>query len=124
MRIGQLAMQSGLSRDTLRFYEKRGIIRAHRSPNGYRDYSEQALFVIDYVKVARRLGFSLAEIEAELPALADGGISVDRIADVLRSKIAAVDTRIAELQHLRTDLASRLAAVCPILAGGSTTTPL
>lgn len=119
MQIGRLATRSGLSRDTLRFYEKRGIIRPHRRPNGYRDYPEQALFIIDYVKTARRLGFSLAEIAAELPGLADGGITADRIADILRSKIAAVDTRIAELQRLRTDLTERLAAVCPILATDS-----
>lgn len=114
MRIGELSSRSGLSRDALRFYEKRGLIRAHRSPNGYRHYPEGTLFILGYVRTAQRLGFSLSEIEAELPGLSAEGIGEGRIAEILRSKIAAVEARMAELAELRDDLVSRLDAVCPL----------
>lgn len=115
MQIGELSQRSGLSRDTLRFYEKRGLIRAHRRPNGYRHYPDGTVFVLDYLRTAQRLGFTLAEIEAELPALAEDGITADRIAEILRVKIAAIDARIAELCALRDDLGSRLNAACPLI---------
>jgi MerR family copper efflux transcriptional regulator len=115
MQIGELAERSGISRDALRFYEKRGLIRAHRRPNGYRHYPDGTLFVLDYVRTAQKLGFSLAEIETELPSLADQGVTAERVAAILRSKIAAIDTRIADLAALREDLAGRLEAACPLL---------
>ena len=114
MQIGELAERSGLSRDALRFYEKRGLISAHRRPNGYRHYPDGTLFVLDYVRTAQKLGFSLSEIETELPALAAQGVTADRVATILRSKIAAIDTRIADLSVLRDQLAGRLEAACPL----------
>jgi len=114
MQIGELARHTGLSRDALRFYEKRGLIRALRRPNGYRHYEPEAVFVLDYVRTAQRLGFSLAEIESEIPALVRGGLSSNRVAEILREKIALIDARISEMQCLRNDLSNRLEAVCPI----------
>lgn len=115
MQIGELSARSGLSRDALRFYEKRGLIRANRGPNGYRRYPEGTLFILNYVSTAQRLGFSLTEIAAELPSLSGDGITSERIAEVLREKIALVDARIAELANLRADLAARLDAACPLV---------
>ena len=69
MQIGEVAAATGLSRDTLRFYEKRGLLRARRSANGYRDYPAEALDWLRYIRIAQQLGFSLAEIEADLPLL-------------------------------------------------------
>ena len=114
MQIGELAELSGLSRDALRFYEKRGLIQAHRRPNGYRHYPPETLFVLDYVRMAQRLGFSLAEIESELPLLARGGLSSERAAAILREKISMIDARIGELGKLRTALAERLESACPL----------
>lgn len=114
MQIGELAAATGLSRDTLRYYEKRGLIRAIRRPNGYRHYPEASVFLLNYVRTAQRLGFTLAEIEAELPQLAGAGDA--RLTNLLRSKIASIDGRIAELQSLRDDLARRLDMACPLLA--------
>lgn len=118
MQIGELARHTGLSRDALRFYEKRGLIRTLRRPNGYRHYGPEAVFILEYVRTAQRLGFSLTEIEAEVPALVQGGLSGDRIANILREKIALVDARIAEMQGLRDDLVARLEAACPIALAG------
>ena len=116
MQIGELSERSGLSRDALRFYEKRGLIRAHRRPNGYRHYPEATLFLLTYVRTAKRLGFTLAEIETELPALHGNGLTAKRVEVILRGKIADIDTRIADLRSLRDDLADSLAEVCPLLA--------
>lgn len=116
MQIGELAARSGLSRDTLRFYEKRGLIAAIRRPNGYRHYPEAALQLVSYIRTAQRLGFTLAEIESELPALA-AGTEPGRLARALRAKMALIDTRIAELTALRTDLATRLDLECPLEGG-------
>lgn len=116
MQIGELAQSTGLSRDTLRFYEKRGFIRAHRRPNGYRHYPPETVQLLEFIAMAKSLGFTLAEIEAELPALAEAGISQDRISAILETKIAAIDTRIKDLRTMRTRLADTLASVCPLLA--------
>ena len=115
MQIGELAERIGLSRDTLRYYEKRGLIRAHRRPNGYRHYGEDALFVLNYLKMAQTLGFTLAEIEAEIPNLSDEGITTERVAEVLRGKISMIDARIADLSALRHALAKQLDLACPLL---------
>eukprot|EP01032_Pedospumella_encystans_P037187 gene37187-42118_t len=70
MQIGEIAAATGISRDTLRFYEKRGLLRARRSANGYRDYPPEAVDWLRYIRTAQQLGFSLKEIEADLPLLA------------------------------------------------------
>ena len=62
MRIGELAQASAVSRDTLRFYEQRGLIAAQRSANGYRDYPADMVQLVQYIKTAQRLGFTLGEI--------------------------------------------------------------
>jgi DNA-binding transcriptional MerR regulator len=118
VQIGELADRTGVSRDTLRYYEKRGLIRAHRRPNGYRHYAEDALFVLSYLRTAQQLGFTLAEIEAEIPNLMAEGISSERVAAVLREKIAMIDRRIADLGDLRSALARQLDHACPLLPKG------
>jgi DNA-binding transcriptional MerR regulator len=119
MQIGELAARSGLSRDALRFYEKRGLIRSHRRPNGYRHYSEATIFLLSYVRTARRLGFTLAEIETELPVLHAVGLSAARVETILLRKIGEINQRICDLQTLRDDLTGRLAEVCPLIASGT-----
>lgn len=108
MKIGELAEQSGLSRDTLRFYEKRGLLRPRRSSNGYRDYAPEALDWLRYLRTAQSLGFSLTEIEADLPLLAEGDAAAPALRVALRRKLAELDVRITALQALREELALRL----------------
>ena len=71
MQIGELATATGLSRDTLRFYEKRGLLLSRRLANGYRDYPPEAVQWLCYLRAAQALGFTLAEIETGLPLLDD-----------------------------------------------------
>jgi DNA-binding transcriptional MerR regulator len=116
MRIGDIAQATGISRDTLRFYEKRGLLTARRSGNGYRDYPPEAVQWLTYIRTAQSLGFTLAEIEADLPLVADPGASSDAIRAALSAKLAEIDRRIDGLAALRADLASRLddASDCPL----------
>lgn len=89
MQIGAMAQATGLSRDTLRFYEKPGLLRARRGANGYRDYPPDAVDWLRYLRTAQQLGFTLADIDA----------------------------RIAGLSQLRAELARRLGAQmqdCPL----------
>lgn len=123
MQIGDLAQATGISRDTLRYYEKRGLLRARRSDNGYRDYPEEAADWLRYIRTAQALGFTLQEIEADLPLLtaADGdpASTAAALRDALRAKLAEIDRRIDGLQVLRAELARRLGAPlaeCPLQA--------
>lgn len=109
MRIGALATLTGLSRDSLRFYEQRGLLQARRLSNGYRDYPEEAVQWLGYVRTAQQLGFTLAEIAADLPLLARGDDAGPVLRATLARKLADIDQRMAALQALRNELANRLA---------------
>ena len=113
MKIGELATQTGVSRDTLRFYEKRGLIRARRAQNGYRDYPPELAPFVLYIRTAQPLGFTLAEIGVAAEQIGDGDDAA-RVATLLREKIESIDRRIGELQALRTELSARLGDVCPL----------
>ena len=117
MQIGELATATGLSRDTLRFYEKRGLLAPRRGSNGYRDYPPEAVQWMRYVRTAQSLGFTLAEIEADLPLLADADASAPRLRTALQGKLAEIDRRVEGLVALRDELARRLdetMAACPM----------
>jgi len=119
MQIGEIAEATGLSRDTLRFYEKRGLLRARRSANGYRDYPTEAVDLLRYIRLAQTLGFTLAEIEADLPLLAQPGaeVTAPQLRSALERKLADIDQRINGLQMLRGELSRRLgedALACPL----------
>lgn len=116
MTIGELASATGLSRDTLRFYEKRGLLLPRRRGNGYRDYPPEAVQWLCYLRSAQQLGFTLAEIEAGMPLLAAPEDAPAALRDALRRKLADIDARIAALGMLRADLARELDApgACPL----------
>jgi DNA-binding transcriptional MerR regulator len=119
MRIGEIAEATGISRDTLRFYEKRGLLQARRGENGYRDYPPQAVDWLRYIRMAQSLGFSLKEIEADLPLLAQPESSAPQLRKALEGKLAEIDARISGLTMLRGELARRLGEqmeACPLRA--------
>lgn len=122
MQIGELAAATGLSRDTLRFYEKRGLLAPRRGGNGYRDYPPEAVQWMRYVRTAQSLGFTLAEIEADLPLLGDADASAPRLREVLQGKLREIDRRVEGLAALREELARRLdeaMAACPLRPGAA-----
>ena len=118
MKIGQVAKAAGVSCDALRFYEERGLIRSTRAANGYRHYHPDTVLLVHYIRTAQQLGFSLAEVGENLPALwQSSNEPAERLAAVFAQKLAAIDERIAQLQGLRRALSERAQAVCPLAPG-------
>lgn len=109
MRIGALATATGLSRDTLRFYEQRGLIHATRSDNGYRRYGTETVELLGHIRTAQDLGFSLAEIARQLPALRSCAGPSEELAELLTEKLAVIDARIQALHGLRLELLKQIA---------------
>ncbi|VVN43730.1 Mercuric resistance operon regulatory protein [Pseudomonas fluorescens] len=114
MRIGELALASAVSRDTLRFYEQRGLIAAQRSANGYRDYPADMVQLVSYIKTAQRLGFTLGEIGNSVAALAQSPDPDTAVTQLLQDKLKLIETRIDELGALRHELQQRLGQRCPL----------
>lgn len=114
MRIGELAQACDVSRDTLRFYEERGLISAQRSANGYRDYPPEMVQLVLYIKTAQRLGFTLGEIGNSVGALWNAPAPDSAVAQLLRDKLQLIETRMSELDVLRRELQQRLGQACPL----------
>ncbi|MDY0743638.1 MerR family transcriptional regulator [Paucibacter sp. R3-3] len=117
MRIGQLAAATGVSRDTLRFYEEQGLIRSRRLENGYRDYPDEVRELVDYIRTAQKLGFTLAEVGNRLPAVWNAAEPGPAITQLLGEKLREIDERIEGLRALREQLAVRVALDCPLVKG-------
>jgi DNA-binding transcriptional MerR regulator len=95
MRIGEVARRAGVNIETLRYYERRGLLaEPGRAPNGHRDYDEETVRFVKAVKEAQGLGFSLAEI-AEHARLTRGGRAQESIRVRLAQKIDEVDEKLA-----------------------------
>lgn len=118
MRIGNLAQAAGVSCDTLRFYEKQGLIRSTRAENGYRTYAPETAQLVGYIRTAQKLGFSLAEIGASLPDVWSAPDPDAAVARLLAEKIVIIDERIAELQALKKELQERVMQSCPLSRTG------
>jgi DNA-binding transcriptional MerR regulator len=119
MQIGTLASETGLSRDALRFYEQRGLIRSTRSANGYRTYASETVQLVGYIRTAQGLGFSLAEIGESLPALWSSDTPATAVASLLADKVNMIDRKIEELTALKNALRDRVAQNCPLLPSGA-----
>jgi Hg(II)-responsive transcriptional regulator len=112
MRTHEVAEPAGVNTQTLRYYERRGILAdPPRSPAGYRDYPVSTVKVLRFVKRAQELGFTLAEVE-ELLGLADGGpASCDTARQLAESHIAELERKIADLRRMRASL-TKLVDTC------------
>jgi DNA-binding transcriptional MerR regulator len=114
MQIGSLAATTGVSRDTLRFYEKLGLIQAQRTDNSYRSYAPETVQLVGYIRTAQKLGFTLAEIGESLPALWGSSQPDQAVALLLQDKLNAIDARIDALHSLRRELSERMVQICPL----------
>lgn len=124
MTISRLAREAGVGIDTVRYYERAGLLPAPpRRASGYRDYPQAALQRLRFIRRAKQLGFQLEEIR-ELLALSQGGeTEVAGVKAAAASKLADVELRIAELSRMRDGLRQLVhacpgqgaAAECPIL---------
>ncbi|MGH9075873.1 MAG: heavy metal-responsive transcriptional regulator [Acidimicrobiales bacterium] len=106
MRIGEVAGAVGVNPKTIRYYEEIGLLPdPQRTPSGYRDYTDEDRSRLVFVKTARRLGLSLADIGEILALRERGERPCDYVLGVLDRQVADVDRRIAELEALRAELA-------------------
>jgi Hg(II)-responsive transcriptional regulator len=105
MRSGELAGRAGVNAETLRYYERRGLLAdPPRTPGGYRDYPASALDLLRFIKRAQQLGFTLHEVE-ELVQLGDGGPdSCDAARVLAEAHKADLERRIADLERMRDSL--------------------
>jgi DNA-binding transcriptional MerR regulator len=105
MNIGALAAATGTRPDTLRFYEKEGLIDPpRRAANGYRLYDDGHVARVRFVRSAQALGFSLAEIREIVPRLAAGAFGRAEIEARLQAKLAEIEAHIRQLEQLRQEL--------------------
>lgn len=109
MRAGSLAREAGVSTDTLRHYERKGVLpKPRRSPNGYREYPPEALARVLLVRRALAFGFTLDELARVLRARDRGGSPCREVRALAASKLAGVETRLRELAALRDELRATL----------------
>ena len=105
MRIGELAKQSGLTTKTLRFYEQAGLLPPPaRTAAGYRDFNNNALARLSFVRAAQAAGLTLAEIRTILAVREDQGPPCLHVTTLLARHATALDERIAELEATRTEV--------------------
>ncbi|MEV6710464.1 MerR family transcriptional regulator [Lentzea sp. NPDC051208] len=116
MRTGEVAEAAGVNRETLRYYERVGLLAPpERSLGGHRLYPPETVTVIRVIKAAQRLGFALDEI-AELLAIGSRRPGLRERAEV---KLGEVEARIADLEVVRDTLRAAISAGCDDLVSCS-----
>ena len=123
MRIGAVASAANVNEQTLRYYEREGLLPPpKRSANGYRDYPDDTVPLVRFIKRAQELGFSLEEARTLSFLRADPASSCLRVRELAVNKVADIERRIADLtamgaqlRALVTTCRQNAAPACPIL---------
>jgi DNA-binding transcriptional MerR regulator len=109
MRIGQLASQTAVSVQTIRYYERRGFLKKpRRLSSGYRDYSPEEATIVDFIKSSQKSGFTLKEIGTILRLLSTHSLSAVEARARVEKKVREIDERIQSLQMIRNKLSEGL----------------
>jgi len=111
MLIGELSEKTGVTKDTIRFYEKKGLIKLakqHRLANNYKDYPKEVVEVLMFIKRAKSFGFRLDEIKHWLDDWKEGRVPLAQKITVFEERISLVAERIEELQQLKSMLEAKL----------------
>jgi MerR family mercuric resistance operon transcriptional regulator len=125
LRSGELAEAAGVNVQTLRYYERRGLLaKPARSPGGHRKYSDEDLTILRAIKTAQRLGFSLSEVTTLVDlgrhrhSRTDRGLQARAAAKLaeVEAKLAEVEAKISDLEVIASTLRTALAAGCDDLA--------
>jgi DNA-binding transcriptional MerR regulator len=115
LRSGQVAEQAGVNLQTLRYYERRGLIaEPRRSLGGHRAYPPETVTLLTVIKAAQRLGFTLEEV-AELIDTGRRSHPTPDLRARAQTKIAEVDARISDLTTIRSALSAVVSAGCDSL---------
>jgi len=124
MRIGEVASKAGVNAPTLRYYERRGILRKpDRRASGYREYDAETVRIVRFVKRAQELGFSLEEIEELLRLRTDRRGTCADVRSRAKAKLREIERKIESLRAMSGALETLLktctrdasARECPIL---------
>ncbi len=124
LKTGELATAAGVSRETLRYYERIGLLpEPQRSASGYRQYPSEAVGRLKFVGRAQELGFTLAEVAELLALRVDDTEACDAVRGRATTKLASVEAKISDLRRIARSLGrlidqceSRETTVeCPIL---------
>lgn len=121
--IGQLAKTTGVNLETVRYYERIGLmVSPDRTESGHRVYDQKAVRHLAFVRRARELGFSIADIRALLTLAAPGHNSCAEVKDVASAHLVSVQTKLVDLAKLETILSRTIAQcgedqspACPVL---------
>jgi len=122
--IGEVARQAGVGVETVRFYERQGLLEEpQRRASGYRQYDDEAVAVLRFIRRAKELGFTLKEIKGLLGLRLDASATKAEVRQQAKAKVAEIEAKIADLQRMRNALnklvqkchGDGVAAGCPIL---------
>src|SRR2546428_13535685 len=103
--IGQVASAADVNVQTIRSYERRGLVPTpRRTASGYRQYTDDAVARLRFIKHAQELGFSLQEIQELLGLRVRHGAACDAVERKTRQKIEVVQQRIRDLQRMKRTL--------------------
>ena len=113
MRVGEVAERAGVNVETLRYYERRGLLPApERTPSGHRRYDEETVRFLGAIKEAQAVGFTLAEIAEYLRAARRSRAPSEALRVRMAAKIDQIDARIAALRRMRDELARLVGCAC------------
>lgn len=123
MWITETAREAGVNAQTLRFYERRGLLpKPPRRTSGYREFPDDAVRVVRFIKRAQDLGFSLDEVEELLRLRRQSGRNRSRIRAVAERRMRQIERKIAELERMKRALDTLVHAChegtaleCPII---------
>ena len=122
--IGQVARQAGVGVETVRFYEREGLLeQPNRKPSGYRQYDEQAIARLSFIRRAKELGFRLNEVKELLSLRLDPSTKCAEVRSRAHAKITDIDAKIRTLERMKSALVELTKACrgrgpiseCPIL---------
>lgn len=122
--IGQIARDAGVSVETVRFYERQGLLTPpERTPSGYRQYEEDAVWRLRFIRRAKEVGFTLKEVKELLSLRLDAATTCEDVRSRAEAKIAHIDDKIHTLHRMRerlvklTEACARRSTTgrCPIL---------
>lgn len=111
--IGQVAKQTGVSVETIRYYEKEGLMEVpERKNNGYRLFKEQTIDRLSFIQQAKELGFSLREIGELLSIKADANMVCSDVKQLAQEKLINIESKIKMLRRMKKSL-DKLINICP-----------
>ncbi|MGH2811926.1 MAG: heavy metal-responsive transcriptional regulator [Actinomycetota bacterium] len=114
MRVSDLASAAGVSPDTVRYYERVGLLpRPGRTTSGYREYEDAAVSRLHFIKGAQGLGLRLTEIRDLLEIQDRGACPCGHTRDLVRMRVSEIDAEIRRLELLRCELGELEALECP-----------